>query len=167
MRRHILLMVAAILGVIIVAGCGRRPPEVPDDLEGRITRYLPVTINDEFMIARGFHIPSERSAFNESALAAIYDEPALAVIYQVLGELTPFEGALPWVVDRTRFIYGGGVILIVTNENHTVDIAFTLQRDSGQHGSERNFVRALVDSMPERWFTIETDSRLQIFELLR
>ena len=158
MTKTIFFVIAALLGLIILVGCGRWSSDLPDELEGRFSRYLPITVADQFKLTFGFHNPSERSDF---------DEPALAVIYQVLSELTPFDGALPWEEDISLFVYGSGIILHVTNATHTIEIAFTPQRYLGRLDSGRNFVRVLIDNALEQWFTIESDSSLKIFGLLR
>ena len=149
MTKLLWLSVVVLLGLMLVAGCGRRSSNVPEMTDGAISRYLPITLYDQFRLTVLWAYPHEKTYFTESELE---------IINQTINSFRPYGPKPPWGDER---LAGAMPILYVTNENHEVTIHFI------GHSQWGTFVLVLIDDEPEQWFTVESDLVSEITGLLR
>ena len=149
MIKLLLLSLVALLGLMFIAGCGRRSSDIPEMPEGAISRYLPITLHDQFRLTVLWAFPCEKTYFTESELE---------IVYQTVSSFRPYGPQPPWGDEG---LMGALPILYVKNENHEITIHFM------GHSQWGSFVLVLVDDEPEQWFTVDSDLVSEITELLR
>ena len=148
MIKLIWISIVALLGLMLVAGCGRRSCDKPEVTEGAISEYLPITLQDQFRLTISWAYPNEKTYFSETELD---------VLYRAISSFHPYGPKPPWGDEG---LYGAPTFLYVTNENHEITIEFM------PHSQWGMFVVVLIDDEPEQWFTMEFDVFNEIVWLL-
>ena len=149
MIKLIWISIAALLGLMIVAGCGRRSGDKSEVIEGAISEYLPITLQDQFRLTISWAYPNEKTYFTETELD---------VLYRAISSFHPYGPAPPW---GDEVLFGmQRPILYVTNENHEITVVFFYS----QWGT---LASVTVDDEPVQWFTVDSDTLDEIVELLR
>lgn len=112
--------------------------------EGDLSDYLPISMNDEFMLSFGWNNQLERNDFSRLELL---------VIYNALKSFIPYENLPPWMENRGTIIYGPQpTTLFVTNELYSIEIRLHSNFEFG------DFAYVIINTEESQWFTMGEDA---------
>ena len=144
-------MFIALLCLVTLSGCSRRPPNSRQTRGEIISEYLPIRLSDQFRLTIG-RLPHEKTDFHESELT---------VIYRFISSFSYYGPNPPWydlgVAGRPL---GLPIILYASSEEHET----TIQLIPFQRG---HFASVRVDDEPEQWFEVDSDAFDDVVELVR
>jgi len=159
MLKLILLITVIFLGVIALAGCRQQqsnPLEMSEVPEGKISEYLPITLNDQFILTSNwlyYNYPYAKTYFTESELM---------IIHRALSSFLFYGFSHPWSDEG---ILGMPPVLYAMNENHKIAIYFITHPKWGY------LALAIFedgdDADIQKWFTMDSDAFWEITGLIR
>ena len=148
----------ALIGFAILAGCHRQPSYVSEPqkqpilFEGGITRYLPITLGDQFELTSRWHYhnyPYGKTDFTEIEFN---------IVKRTISSFSFYGLNQPWG-DEGR--YGCPPILIATNEDYKTVINFIELDPWG------TLALAQVNDGSWQWFTVgDADAFRELLVLL-
>ena len=143
------IAILILLGLVLFVGCGQQHPELP---EGKISEYLPITLNDQFELTSLWHY------YNYPYAKTDFTPSELMIIYRAISSFSFYGYSHPW---QNAGIFGLPPFLNATSEEHSSVISFI---DHSQWGT---IARAEIDNTSVLWFTIDPDAYWEVIRLLR